>query len=153
MLISQLTVGQPGWWGWGQEEHCCPKSSPGPSGPSWQDEGKVRGKLEAGHISPGHSQPQASKECTESQAMGEGAMPCAATGTIWPSHPPASLSCSTAHTQTSPETQQQGRGPTSQPASREHTSHSTEQSGSHSIPAASRGPLGKALKGATWESR
>lgn len=75
MLISQLTVGQPGWWGWGQEEHCCPKSSPGPSGPSWQDEGKVRGKLEAGHISPGHSQPQASKECTESQATREGARP------------------------------------------------------------------------------
>ena len=76
MLIPQLTVCQPGWWGWGQEGRCCPESSPGPSGPSWQVEGKVRGKLEGGHISPGHSQPQASKECTESQATREGAPLC-----------------------------------------------------------------------------
>ena len=43
--------------------------------PSWQDERKVRGKLEGGHILPGHTQPQASKEYTESQATRKGALP------------------------------------------------------------------------------
>ena len=93
MLTSQLTVGQHGWWGWGQEGHCCFESSPGPSGPT-QLAGREEGQRETGrgaHIAWPHP---ATGQQGIHRVSGhkEGCTPCGATGTVWPSRPPTPLS-------------------------------------------------------------